>query len=204
MTSLNKIAVILLAILVTSCGGESEESISPPEINLVSITTTKDGEGIISPSQQNVEVGARATFTITASDGHSLSSIDGCNGKLSGNVFRTSTAINDCNIHVTFTPQATTPPISYEVTGLATVGGNISPASQRIEEGSRATLVLLPNSGFEINSVTGCAGSLSGNTYTTSPISAACAVNVTFKLKTYQATAQASTGGSVSPNSQTV
>ncbi|WP_425320148.1 InlB B-repeat-containing protein, partial [Paraferrimonas haliotis] len=94
--------------------------------------------------------------------------------------------------------------LSFDITGQASLGGSITPASQSIEYGKPASLVLTPDTGYEIDTITGCPGSLDGNTYTTDPITTACAVNASFKLKTYQATAQASTGGSVSPNSQTV
>ncbi|MEJ2404988.1 MAG: hypothetical protein P8171_11975, partial [Candidatus Thiodiazotropha sp.] len=43
-----------------------------------------------------------------------------------------------------------------------------------------ATLTLTPDSGYAIDSVSGCGGSLSGSTYTTGSITADCAVNARF------------------------
>src|SRR5690606_3072679 len=45
--------------------------------------------------------------------------------------------------------------------------------------------------GFAIASVTGCNGTLSGNTFTTGPVTAACAVTATFSLNQYEVTATA-------------
>ncbi|WP_156033363.1 BACON domain-containing protein [Candidatus Magnetobacterium casense] len=41
---------------------------------------------------------------------------------------------------------------------------------------------MTPNTGYSIGSVTGCGGSLSGNTYTTGAITANCTVTATFSL----------------------
>jgi uncharacterized protein (TIGR02145 family) len=45
-----------------------------------------------------------------------------------------------------------------------------------------------PNSGYQIWNVTGCNGSLSGNTYTTGTITAACTVTASFSQFTYTST----------------
>jgi hypothetical protein len=61
-----------------------------------------------------------------------------------------------------------------------------------------------PNSGYSIASVSGCGGSLSGSTYTTGPITQACAVSASFSANQYSVSASAGSGGSISPSSQTV
>uniref|UniRef100_UPI0040563AB2 InlB B-repeat-containing protein n=1 Tax=Candidatus Electronema sp. TaxID=2698783 RepID=UPI0040563AB2 len=51
----------------------------------------------------------------------------------------------------------------------------------------------------------GCGGSLSGGTYTTAPVTAACSVTASFSLNTYTVTPSAGAGGTISPSSpQTV
>ncbi|MBI5441217.1 MAG: hypothetical protein HY900_08405, partial [Deltaproteobacteria bacterium] len=52
---------------------------------------------------------------------------------------------------------------------------------------------------------TGCGGTLSGNTYTTGPITATCTVAATFAVNTYSVTPWAGAGGSLNPaTAQTV
>lgn len=75
-------------------------------------------------------------------------------------------------------------PSTHAVTASVGNGGSITPATvQTITEGDAATFTVTPNSGYEISSVGGtCGGSLSGNTYTTNAITAACTVVATFAL----------------------
>ena len=71
-------------------------------------------------------------------------------------------------------------PPSYTVTTTTSVGGNISPSNTTITAGQRATFTLTANEGYQLNSATGCGGTLSGNTYVTGPINAACSVSASF------------------------
>src|SRR5690606_28248319 len=74
----------------------------------------------------------------------------------------------------------------YEVTATAGDGGSVTPAGQSISHGSSATLSGTPEAGYAIASVSGCNGTLSGNTFTTGPVTAACAVTATFRLREYE------------------
>ncbi len=68
-----------------------------------------------------------------------------------------------------------------------------------------ASFTVTPNEGYVIDSVTGCGGSLAkNNVYTTGPITFACTVTASFRIKTYLVTATAGSGGTISPSSQTV
>lgn len=69
---------------------------------------------------------------------------------------------------------------TYEVSATAGPGGTISPSRQFVNSGTSANLIVTPENGFGIESVTGCGGNLVGNTYTTGPITAACPVRATF------------------------
>ena len=70
---------------------------------------------------------------------------------------------------------------SFTVTATAAAGGTISPQSIEVKRGSRATFDVMPSSGFVIEGVTGCGGSLAGNAFTTAPVSGDCAVLATFR-----------------------
>ncbi|MBP6807950.1 MAG: hypothetical protein KA125_06610, partial [Chromatiaceae bacterium] len=69
----------------------------------------------------------------------------------------------------------------YTVTATAGANGTISPASQTVAHGATTTFTVTPNAGYSA-SASGCGGSLSGTTYTTGAITAACTVSATFSL----------------------
>ena len=96
----------------------------------------------------------------------------------------------------------------YTVTPDAGSGGSISPSTpQQVQSGSTTSFTITANSGYEISSVTGCSGSLSGSTYTTGAITQNCTVVANFSPVSsgYSVTYTITGMGSVSPGSpQTV
>ncbi|MDR2013735.1 MAG: hypothetical protein LBQ20_12060 [Rhodanobacter sp.] len=95
----------------------------------------------------------------------------------------------------------------YTVTAKAGAGGSISPTSVSVSLGKTTKFTVIPNKGYALASVTGCNGLLSGNTYTTGPISTDCAIIATFNSTnpTYTVkTVSAGLGGSISPVSASV
>lgn len=95
-------------------------------------------------------------------------------------------------------------PKSYAVTASAGTGGSVSPSSATVTEGATTSISITLNEGYEIAEVTGCGGTISGTTYTTGPIVAACSISATFRLKKYTVTATAGNGGTVTPASTIV
>lgn len=69
---------------------------------------------------------------------------------------------------------------TYAVSIAAGNGGSISPSSATVNAGGTTTFTVTPNSDYVASSVTGCAGTLSGNTYTTAAINADCTVTASF------------------------
>src|SRR5690606_39381774 len=84
------------------------------------------------------------------------------------------------------------------------IGDSVTPTSQGIGYGSTTTRSAIPDTGYTIDQVTGCNGTLSGNTFTTGPVTAACAVTATFRQNQFDVTATAGNGGSVTPTSQSI
>ena len=74
------------------------------------------------------------------------------------------------------TPEAT----SYQVTATAGTGGTILPAGATANAGGTTTLTVTPMAGYVASGVTGCGGTLSGNTYTTGTINSNCTVTANF------------------------
>jgi IPTL-CTERM motif len=74
---------------------------------------------------------------------------------------------------------------TFNVTPSASANGAISPSTvQAIASGATTAFTITPNAGYRIDTVTGCGGALSGNTYTTAAITADCGVLATFALLT--------------------
>ncbi|EGT3628450.1 DUF1566 domain-containing protein [Morganella morganii] len=95
-------------------------------------------------------------------------------------------------------------PTVYSIPATASLGGKISPAINMVESGHATTFTVTPDTGYQIDDISGCGGSLTQNSYKTAAINAQCAVTVSFKLSTYNITTQVSTGGSINPESMNV
>jgi hypothetical protein len=145
------------------------------------VTPSADVGGAISPSTpQTVEEGSTTAFVLTADSGYEIASVGGtCDGTLSGSTFTTASIKESCTVTVSF---AELP--AYIVTPSASSGGSISPNTpQPVLKGSRTAFSLTPDAGYELNDITGnCGGSLSGTTFTTSPVSKDCTVDVLFRI----------------------
>jgi hypothetical protein len=97
-------------------------------------------------------------------------------------------------------------PVTHIVTPSAGAHGALVPGDpQTVNEGATVAFTVVPNSGYGINAVSGCAGNLAGNLYTTGPITADCTVTATFARITHVVTPTTTTGGTIQPNTpQTV
>lgn len=100
----------------------------------------------------------------------------------------------------------TTPPApsQFVVSTATTAGGSISPSSATVTAGQTTSFTVTPAAGYQLGQVTGCNGTLSGQTYTTGAINAACTVSATFTLLQYTVSASAGANGSITPLSQQV
>lgn len=97
-----------------------------------------------------------------------------------------------------------TPPIqTFIVSTSAGQGGSINPSTATVQSGTASVFTLVPDTGYRVDSATGCGGVLSGNAYTTGPITSTCTVSAAFVLNTYSVTTSAGPGGSISPTNAT-
>lgn len=83
----------------------------------------------------------------------------------------------------------------YAVTSGATGNGSIGPASIDVAHGGTTTFSVVPASGATLLQVQGCGGTLSGNTFTTGPITSACAVTAAFSQPNVAVTVEAKSRG---------
>ncbi|QBB69386.1 IPTL-CTERM sorting domain-containing protein [Pseudolysobacter antarcticus] len=71
---------------------------------------------------------------------------------------------------------------TWTVSATTTSGGTISPASQLVDSGASAIVIVSPTFGYRITSVSGCGGTLNGNSYTTAAAIADCAITAVFSV----------------------
>ncbi|MCB1766429.1 MAG: DUF4214 domain-containing protein [Candidatus Competibacteraceae bacterium] len=138
------------------------------------VTASAGAGGTISPATATVNSGARATFTVTLDLGYAAD-VTGCGGTLAGNTYTTAPITGDCMISASFHPNTS----AYTVTAITGINGSITPATQAVNPNATATLTVTPDTGYTAI-VAGCGGTLTGTTYTTSPITADCAVVARF------------------------
>ncbi|MEG0921881.1 MAG: IPTL-CTERM sorting domain-containing protein [Comamonas sp.] len=73
----------------------------------------------------------------------------------------------------------------FDVTVVAGANGTTDQGDVKaVAEGDQLKITITPKTGFEVDTVTGCGGTLAGNVYTTGAVTADCEVNVTFKAVT--------------------
>ncbi len=160
--------------------------------NSYTVSTSAGTGGSISPTSASVAYGSTTSFTVTPNTGYSISSVTGCGGTRSGNTYTTGAITAACTVTATFSLNSYT--VSTSNSGCTTV----NPTSATVNHGSTTSFAITPGTGRYISSTSGCSGSLSGTTYTTGAITAACTVSMSCPLYTYTVSTSAGTGGTIS------
>ena len=156
------------------------------------LKATASAGGSITPSSQTILHGDSAQWTVAADAGFEIASVQGCNGELSANVYRVASVTQACEVNATFKK------LKYTVSAGSSAGGTMTPLSQSIDYGDRASLTLKADTGFVISSVSGCNGQLQGEVYRTGVITADCKVEALFAVAKFQVTTKVSAGGKLS------
>ena len=138
--------------------------------------TTIAANGSFSPANPMVDHGQTQVFTVSADDGYELTGVDGCGGTLDGNTFTTATITAACSVTASFAQKTYTVTATVQGENGMIVGQNL----ENIVHGETRELTVTPDEGFEVNTISGCGGTLAGNTYTTDVITEDCAVSVSF------------------------
>ena len=140
------------------------------------VTPWAGTNGSISPATpQTINYNATTSFTVTPGTGYHIASASGCDGTLAGNTYTTGPITADCTVSATFARN------TYTVTPLAGANGRIRPYTpQTVKYNATKSFIVRSRIGYHIASVSGCGGTLAGDTYTTGPITADCTVSATF------------------------
>jgi len=138
------------------------------------VSASGSAGGTITPVSQQILYGDTATLNVKADSGFVTSAVTGCNGQLQGEVYRTGAITADCKVEAVFAAS------SFQVTTQVSTGGKLSLQNPQVKFGETLQFTLLPDTGFDITTATGCGGQLSGAVFTTAPITAACTVEARF------------------------
>ncbi len=186
---------LLSAILLSACIDIEETRWL---ITSYTVTTQSGQGGNMSPAISSVQHGLRARFTVLTEAGYRIDKVSGCGGKLSGSVYITAPITAECNIVANFSLK------SHTVAANRGNGGAIVPTEQTVVHGNTASFTIVPDPGYEIKEVTGCGGTLSFTTYTTTPVTSGCHITARFRRKHHEVNTDADTGGTIDPQRQTV
>jgi hypothetical protein len=170
-------------------------------INTYTITATADANGSITPSGQvTVNYNTNKAFTIAPNAGYHTVDV-----LVDGASVGPVTTYTFTNVKDDHTISATFAINTFTVTPSAKANGSISPnAPQTVNYNDTTTFTVTPDTGYSAVMSGTCGGTLVGNTYTTSPVTANCTVVASFAVNTYTITASTGTGGSISPSGPVV
>lgn len=162
------------------------------------ITASCNEGGSVSPNGvSNVTKYTNQTYTIQPNEGYFIQSVKVDNvdkGKLESYTFERVTTNH--TIEVTFAPQ------ELNISASAGTGGSISPnGTTKVKYGEDKTFTITPNEGYEIKAVI-VDGQDKGKitSYTFNDVKGEHTISASFVKKTFNITASACAGGSVSPN----
>lgn len=178
-----------------------------PQDHLVSLSHTSGGT--TNPADSfRTRHGSTAVVKVIPDAGYAFDGISADSSTMCPQIFDWSNMMlnigpvdHDCQLRVHFrsTGQAT-----HTITTSVGAGGQLLPAGPiGIKHGESKIFTVLPASGNQTNSVTGCSGTLSadGLNYTTGPIMQDCTITATFQgipsVKVYQVRAEVSSGGRI-------
>jgi parallel beta-helix repeat protein len=198
------ISLLVITPLIAACGGGGSGTPAAAPTTFTVSSTAGDNGTITIATSSSIASGSKGFLTVTPNTNFVIGSVSGCSGTLDGNTYTTGAVTADCTVTATFISASAT---TFTVSATAGDNGTISPPSSVIASGSTGALTVTPNSSFVIGSVSGCAGSLDGNTYTTGAVTANCSVIATFisaSATTFTVSATAGDNGTISPPSSVI
>jgi FG-GAP-like repeat/Divergent InlB B-repeat domain len=145
-------------------------------LNTYTVTpSTGDNGSMHSPDPQTVNYNTTQVFIVTPDIGYRIDTVTGCEGSLDGDIYTTGAITSDCTVTALFSLGG------YSVTPLAGLNGSMFPSTvQTVNHGLTTVFIIIPDTNYHIDSVTGCGGSLVEDIYTTGAIKGECSVSASF------------------------
>ena len=130
------------------------------------------------------------------SDNYSFNAFTGCSGQISGTSFTSTAATVSCTLVADF---RTRPTVTAAVQGG---NGSVTPTSQTIDYNTKASVTVAPDTGYVVDTVTGCGATQIGQsgvitTWQTTPRTASCGITAKFKPQVSIVTATAGAHGTI-------
>jgi hypothetical protein len=169
-------------------------------INTYTLTYTAGANGTIAgTSPQTVNHGANGTpVTATPNSGYHF---------VQWSDASTANPRTDTNVTANVSVTASFAIDTFTVSATSGGNGTITPASQSVNYNGVANFTVTPALGYHVASVTGDTCTVthgSGLNWSSSAITANCAVSATFAINTFTVTASAGANGTITPATQTV
>ena len=159
------------------------------------ITASTGNGGTINNAPSSVNCGGSFTFTVTPNDCYEVASVtaNGTQVTSTNNLYTISNVTEPQSINATFRQ------ISYEITASAGNGGEITGTPSSVNCGENITFSVTPNDCYEIVSVTvnGTQVTPTNNIYAISNVTEPQSINATFRQISYEITASAENGGTI-------
>ncbi|MDH5730294.1 MAG: hypothetical protein OEZ58_14955 [Gammaproteobacteria bacterium] len=174
-TSLKRLFSLGAILLLHACDSPTDT------VPLYTLSTTTNEFGSVSPEQIQLSPGASAIFYLTPNTGYEVASTNGCEGQVEDNQFISEPIHADCTLQVEFA--VTTFNIQLNISK----GGSISPSEDlNFDYSSDQLFTVLPDEGYEIESVIGCDGELQNREYQLRNIQSDCEITAIFRLVAQQ------------------
>ena len=166
------------------------------------VTATVNGVGgTVTPATQTVTHGTATTLAIVAEPDYEVVEATGCSGVLAGSgrerTYQIATVLQNCAVTVRFSKSVialttrvtsnTEQLTSGQITNITALNGSAVNLTGNIARVARATVVrmtVVPASGFELTTIQGCQGTLTGNVFTTAALQDDCTVSAIFHRDT--------------------
>lgn len=152
----------------------------PKKYRITVSSEPKEGGNVTCTSSDNIPHGSKSECTTAANTGYVFTDFK---GDCSGTSCVLNNVTSDKNVVANFVLE------KYSITPATDGKGKVEPASLQLEYGGNpAQFRLSPDTGYELDDVQGCGGTISPqrDSYTIPPISEKCEIKATFKLKTYK------------------
>ena len=174
-------------------------------VDTFTVTASAGAGGSISPTgSSSFNYGGSQTFTVTPSVGYHIASITANGASVtvtspSGQTYQFSAVSADSSLTATFAIN------TNEINVTQTAEGVIAPGASTVNYGANSSFSITPNTGYHITSITVDGSSVavtssSGQAVSFINVQATHTITASFAVDTFNITASAGAGGSISPS----
>ena len=159
---------------------------------LIGVTASIGGT-VIPEHIGGVKHGESTSFSISPDKGYQIDSVTGCDGYLEENTFIIPGVDAVCSVNVSFSL------LQVEVSIDTKTGGQLDPAEPfSVSYGSDYSVLVVPDVGFQLESITGCSGVINDDRFLLSNLIESCSISAIFAPLEYEIPIEIFTAGEYS------